>query len=236
MNRTNYTNGQLLGDCIYIEDAPSPSELLKQRRYAKFKCVCSNEFISQVDSVKRGLTRSCGCLNTSSRIENGRKNKTHGMSKTRAYFCWQGLKSRCYNSDNESYHGYGGRGIIVCERWCNSFENFYDDIGQFCKEGLEIDRIDVNGNYSPENCRLVNEQVQAWNQRVYKKSTTSCAGVTRTTRNKNKFEVRISKDNKEYHIGTFNTLEDAILARKRAEVEFYGTELDVKRSTINTST
>lgn len=235
MNKINYTNGQLLGECIYLEDVPSPSKALKQRRYAKFKCNCSKEFISQTDSVKRGLTKSCGCLNTSSRIENGKKNKTHGMSKTRAYFCWQGLKARCYNSDNESYDGYGGRGITVCERWCNSFENFYEDIGKYCKKGLEIDRIDVNGNYSPENCRLVDEQVQAWNQRVYKNNTTSCAGVTRTSRNKNKFEVRISKDNKEYHIGTFNTLEEAVLARKKAEVEFYGAELEVKRGTISKS-
>lgn len=222
--------GEQIGECIYLEDIPS-SEAGKdpKRRYAKFQCECGAEFISQIESVKRRKTKSCGCLNTKTRVLSGKKKKTHGMTGTPEYYCWQGMKDRCYNKSSPSYDNYGARGITVCDRWINSFENFYNDIGKYYVEGLELDRIDVNGNYFPENCKWSTEQEQSWNQRVYKNNSTGCAGVTRASRNKNKFEVRISKDNIEHQIGTFNTLEDAVEARKQAEIEYYGEVLESKR-------
>lgn len=229
MAKIEYKAGSKIGECIYLCDVSNRDKQGRSRRFAKFLCSCGNEFVSQIDSVKRLRTRSCGCLNTLSQSINGKKRRVHGMARTKVYNCWRQMKTRCYQEDGHNYINYGGRGIAVCERWRDSFENFYEDIGQFMEDGLELDRIDVNGSYSPENCKWSTNQEQAWNQRVYKNNSTGCAGVTRASRNKNKFEVRISKDGVEYHIGTFNNLEDAIHARIQAEIKYYGTPLDSKR-------
>lgn len=75
------------------------------------------------------------------------------MSKTVEFKAWQRIKDRCYNKNNERYINYGGRGIVVCDRWLESFENFYRDMGKRPEDKTSIDRIDNDGNYEPENCR-----------------------------------------------------------------------------------
>ncbi len=91
--------------------------------------------------------------------------KTHGMSSTKLYYAWQATKTRCYNKGRLDYKYYGGRGIKVCDRWLNSFENFREDMGSTWKKGLSIDRIDVDGNYEPGNCRWVHVGRQSGNRR-----------------------------------------------------------------------
>ncbi len=96
----------------------------------------------------------------------------HGQSKrgasTPVYSRWHGMKQRCLNPDNPAYDRYGGRGITVCERWL-TFENFYADMGD-PPPGMTLDRIDVNGNYEPGNCRWTSLAEQARNRRPYKLS------------------------------------------------------------------
>lgn len=91
--------------------------------------------------------------------------KTHGLSKSRAYYRYHAMIERCYKPANKDYHNYGARGIRVCKRWLNSFQAFYDDMGE-APPGMSIDRINANGHYTPRNCRWADNNTQALNSRT----------------------------------------------------------------------
>ena len=102
----------------------------------------------------------------------------HGMSYTPEHRVWRSMLTRCYNRNCACYSRYGGRGITVCDRWRHSFKNFFEDMGKRPSSSHSIDRIDVNGNYEPSNCRWVTQTVQSNNTRVNK--FISINGVERT--------------------------------------------------------
>ena len=129
-------------------------------------CTCGNITRVSLDRLTSGNTRSCGCLKS----ENIVLDKTvHGHAKhgfsTPEYRSWQGMKYRCYNPKSKSYQDYGGRGIKVCEKWKNSFENFLKDVGLKPSKEYSLDRIDVNGDYTPENVKWSTNKEQVLNRR-----------------------------------------------------------------------
>jgi hypothetical protein len=142
----------------------------------KCKCDCGNATTVRGYSLRRGDVQSCGCFQTEC---SRNRAKTHGGFYTNLYRKWAGMKRRCYYVRGTMYRHYGGRGITVCDEWKNDFESFrnWSLANGYC-DGLTLDRIDVNGNYCPENCRWVTQKEQQNNKR--NSHLLTCNGETHT--------------------------------------------------------
>lgn len=160
--------GQRFGKVVAIE----PTEKRKSNGGIiwKCRCDCGKIFFTGSGTLRYGTTKSCGCT----RIEKVKSNppkRTHGESRGRLYRIWQGMKERCYYPSHNRYKNYGGRGIQVCSEWQNDYATFrewalnngYDENAE--RGQCTIDRIDVDGNYSPDNCRFVSMDIQAKNKK-----------------------------------------------------------------------
>lgn len=132
-----------------------------------------------------------------------------GSSNHPLYSTWSSMKTRCYNQKEKTYKNYGSRGIKVCDRWLHSFANFLEDMGER-PEKMTLDRINNDGDYSPDNCRWADGTTQNFNKRPLKKNKSGFVGVHRS---KNRSEIRwvaaLGARSNRLHIGTFDSPEEA---------------------------
>lgn len=153
----NYSPGEKIGEAFYFKELP----IVKKQRRAVFVCKCGNHFSADISNVKKGTIKGCGCW----RIKHGHAAGRRGHTIISAeYSAWQNMINRCVDETNKSYKNYGGRGIIVCDRWIASFDNFILDVGNRPTLNHSLDRIDVRGNYEPSNCRWATRTQQARNR------------------------------------------------------------------------
>ena len=133
------------------------------------QCDCGEKTIARHDDLKTGHKKSCGCYGKS-----GESHIRHGKTNTRIHRIWNAMKQRCTNPNFKQWKDYGGRGITVCDEWSrkNGFDNFYEwAISHGYRDDLEIDRIDNDGNYEPNNCRFVTHKENMNNRKRRKVNT-----------------------------------------------------------------
>ena len=121
------------------------------------KCDCGKDKITKTTKLNTGHVKSCGCLAKSNAIK-------HNAINTKEYITWANVKARCTNPNNNAYKNYGERGITICKEWLNSFETFYNDMGN-CPESFSIERVDNNKGYNKNNCIWASPKTQSMNRR-----------------------------------------------------------------------
>ena len=152
--------GQRFGDLLVLNRLSDPP---RRQVFWECLCVCGNKSVVISANLWNGTTKSCGCKR---RLLSSLRSKTHGMTSSPTYRVWSGMKTRCLNSKSTNYNLYGGRGIKICDRWM-TFENFLSDMGTR-PANMTLDRINVDGNYEPSNCRWASPQEQSKNKRASK--------------------------------------------------------------------
>ena len=187
-----------------------PTEISPQRyRYGLYECqYCGKEFEAMTKAIKSGHTKSCGCQ---------KGGRIHGLTNNQFYVTWNDMIRRCTNLKHKSYPNYGGRGITVCDVWTD-VRNFITWCESTYIEGMSLDRIDNDGNYSPDNVRWADASTQALNKRMHKSNTSGFVGVSRY-KGSNKWVAQIMVNKVGIHLGYFNSVQEAVQARDNYIIE-----------------
>ena len=190
----------------------------RKYRYGLFECqYCNKEFEAITSSIKIKNTVSCGCHRAF--ILTNTNKRTHGLTSNIFYQTWYDMVKRCNNPKSSAYKYYGARGITVCEEWLD-VTNFiaWCNSTHLNIKGVTLDRIDVEGNYEPNNCRWADASTQALNQRMKGNNTSGFVGVG-FFKSINKWGANITVNHKLQHIGVYADLIEAVLARDNYIIE-----------------
>lgn len=192
----------------------------KKRPLYLCECSCGNYCEVESQALRGGYKIDCGCGEKSRRraaaeIEFGTAKKHWEASSS-----YDHMIGRCYDPKEPGYGNYGGRGIQVESSWASSFWNFLKDMGER-PAGFVLDRIDPNGNYCKENCRWVDRNLSSFNTRKARNNTSGRTGVYWFKR-VSKWTAAIIFENKQIHLGYFEDFDEAVKAREKAEIEYFG--------------
>ena len=205
LKTSEFSVGQVLSGCTVLGEESSSAG-----RVMRLSCSCGKEFKKRATSIrydiKNGNLFGCGCLVG--------KAGTHLQTKHKLYPRYKQMIARCHNENASSYLNYGARGIRVCEEWRDKdegFSTFLRDMGE-CPVGYSLERKDVDGWYTPENCCWADIKTQANNKQAGKNNNTGLRGVRYID---NRFEVRHGSK----YYGRYKTLLDAAAKRKSLELK-----------------
>jgi hypothetical protein len=182
------------------------------------RCECGTITFCTSYNLTSGHTKSCGCYRRDLGVSS---NTTHGLHKHPLYEVYLNMKARCLNTKGIHYKNYGGRGITICDRWLNSFENFYEDVESGYSKGFQIDRTDNDGNYEPSNYRWTTRNRNQMNKGSLIGSTSQYKGVSWNKKGR-KWFAKIKKNSKVYHLGYFIDEKEAALAYNKKAFELNG--------------
>lgn len=211
---TKFSPGNKYGRLTIVREGKRLLTKNRNIRILLCRCDCGNRTLVPVRdyNLTSGNTTSCGCYGMESRV-------THGKSDSRTYRIWEGMKRRCRPDLAEDFPYHAGKGITYDPRW-EIFENFLDDMGE-APEGLTLDRINPNGNYQKDNCRWADNSLQGYNKGFDPNNTSGKTGVSFYT-NQKKWSAEIHVKGEHIRLGMFDDFNDAVKARKDAEMKYYG--------------
>lgn len=198
------------------------SESNKRVRKVLCMCECGNQKEVALYDLTSNHTKSCGCLQKARARETNRKYAKETNSHHPLYKTWRGMINRCYNPKDPNYHNYGHRGVKIYSGWLDDFSAFTKwalDNGWSTSCGLSIDRINVNGDYEPSNCRWADYFTQNANRRINSNNKSGVTGVS-YERKSGKWKAQMVRRGVKVLDEHFTKIEDAIEARKKCEIKF----------------
>lgn len=210
-------SGKTFGN-LFVIGLTTLKKYKKARNWA-CQCDCRNLVICTTEHLTYLNKIDCGCGNKQRKSDGAVK---HGCSikNNKLYSIHKAMLDRCYNKSNQEYANYGGRGIIVCDRW-HDVVNFFEDMEDSYQEGLSLDRLNVDGNYEPSNCAWKDSSWQAYNKRKMESNTSGKTGVS-WCKDRYKWEAYIAVYGKKINLGRYDNYEDAVKVREEAEIKYFG--------------